>query len=507
MLITQPPVITYLLASMPVGIALIWLFSFFSDNDNKGGNRSKWIALITSAVSLLIALMLLLSFYQQGNEVAAGFQFVEKHAWIPTLNINYQVGVDGISIFFLPLSCLLFMAITIASWKRIHHMPQVYYSLLLLLQMATLGIFVAIDTILFILFWELTLIPIYFLIALWGKGPNRRYAATKYILLMMVGGIPLLFGFILLALGAQAGMPENGLVFDYQTLLKNPLPASQQTLIFFLLFIGFAFKTPLFPFHTWLPVLAMEGPVAIGAIMTGLKLGAYGLIRFTIPLAPDAAVTFHWLFAGLGVIGIIYGALMAMQQTNLRSMLAYSSISHIGLVVLSLASFDIQGIQGAIFQLLNFTFISGGLFLIVGFLHARTGTTEVVSLGGVATTMPMLATFFFIFGVASIGMPGTSGFPAEFMMLISSLKNHTGAGIAALFGVILGAGYLLTIFRRAFLGPVTSSIVAESKDLQRREMVVVITLLLLIVTLGVYPAIILDIMEPSTSQWVAFLHR
>ncbi len=494
----QPPMITYLLASLPIGIALMWLLSFGKDSKTNI-NKSRWIALLTSTVGLFISLMLLLGLVSAGS--SAGFQFVEKHAWIPTLNINYQVGVDGISIFFLPLTSLLFMAIIVASWKRIHLMPKVYYSLLLVLQMATLGIFVATDTILFMLFWELTLIPIYFLIALWGKGPNRRYAATKYILLMMVGGIPLLFGFILLALGS----PETGLVFDYVTLLENPLPASQQTLIFFLLFVGFAFKAPLFPFHTWLPVLAMEGPVAIGAIMTGLKLGAYGLIRFTIPLAPEAAINFHWLFAGLGVIGIVYGALMAMQQTNLRSMLAYSSISHIGLVILSLSSFDIQGVEGAVFQLLNFTFISGGLFIIVGFLHARTGTTEIISLGGVATTMPMLATFFFIFGIASIGMPGTSGFPAEFMMLISTLKSHTGAGLAALFGVILGAGYLLTIFRRAFLGPVTSPIVGEAKDLQRRETIVIIALMLLIFVLGIFPSLLLDVMHASVSDWVTRL--
>jgi NADH-quinone oxidoreductase subunit M len=308
---------------------------------------------------------------------------------------------------------------------------------------------------------------------------------------------------VLLALGSDMGV--NGLLFDYQTLLEKPLPVDQQTLIFFLLFVGFAFKTPLFPFHTWLPILTMEGPVAIGVIMTGLKLGAYGLIRFTIPLVPDAAAHFHWLLAGLGVVGIIYGALMAMQQTNLRTMLAYSSISHIGLVVLSIASYDVQGVQGAVFQLLNFTVIATGMFLITGFLHARTESTEVISLGGVSTTMPLLASFFFLFGIASIGIPGTSGFPAEFMMLISALKAHTGAGIAALFGMILGAAYFLNIFRKAFLGAVTNTVIAESKDLQRREVLIVITLLVFIVVVGIYPTIVLDYMEATVNQWVALI--
>jgi len=486
MTFSQPPLITLMLATMPIGMTLIWMAS--------GVNRARWIALLTSAAGLFVSLAMLLGF-EPSNPA---FQFVEKQPWIPTLNIQYQVGIDGISILFLPLTCLLFMAIIIGSWKRILLMPRVYYSLLLLLQMATLGIFTALDTILFMLFWELTLIPVYFLIALWGNRPNRRYAATKYTLLMMVGGIPLLFGFVLLALGN----PEGGLVFDIQTLLKTRLPVADQMLIFSLLFIGFAFKTPLFPLHTWLPVVAMEGPVAIGAIMTGLKLGAYGLLRFTIPLAPDAAVNFYWLFAGLGVIGIIYGALMAMQQTNLRSMLAYSSISHIGLVILSLASFDMQGVQGAIFQLLNFTIISGGLFLIAGFLHARTESTEIISLGGVANTMPLLATFFFLFGIASIGIPGTSGFPAEFMMLISTLHHHTGTGLAALFGVILGAGYFLTIFRRSFLGAVSSDVVAESKDLQRRELIIVVVFLIMIIAAGLYPAMVLDVLEITVGQWV-----
>ena len=485
----QLPLISLLLLLMLLGIVLIWTI--------KGDGKARMIALLISTVTLFVSLLIIAGF----DSSSGSFQFIEEHSWIPTLNIHYRVGVDGISLLFLPLTILLFMAIILASWKRIRLMPKLYYSLLLLLQGATLGIFVATDTILFMLFWELTLIPVYFLIALWGTGPNRRYAATKYILLMMVGGIPLLFGFVLLAIGSpESGF--SGLVFDYQTLLQHPLSETQQTLVFFLLFIGFAFKTPLFPFHTWLPVIAMEGPVAIGAIMTGLKLGAYGLIRFVIPLAPDAAVNFQWLFVGLGVIGIIYGALMAMQQTNLRSMLAYSSISHIGLVVLSIASFDVQGIQGAVFQLLNFTMISGGLFLLVGFLYSRTESTEILSLGGIASTMPLLATFFFLFGIASIGIPGTSGFPAEFMMLISSLKNHTGAGLAALLGVVLGASYFLTMFRKSFLGPVTNNVVAESKDLQRREAVIVIVFLVLIVAAGLYPAMVFNVLEATANQWV-----
>ena len=487
--VLQLPLISLLLGVLLLGVGVIWLF--------RDALKARWIALFASAASLLVSLLLVSAFDAQN----AAMQFVETHSWIPTLNIHYQVGVDGISILFLPLTSLVFMAMILASWKRIHFMPRVYYTLLLLLQTATLGIFVATDTILFMLFWELTLIPVYFLTALWGKGANRRYAATHYVLLMLVGGIPLLFAFVLLALG-MGGTNEATLTFDLASLRAHPLPLSQQTLIFFLLFIGFAFKTPLFPFHTWLPILSMEGPVAIGVIMTGFKLGAYGLIRFAIPLAPDIAMQYHWLFAGLGLLGVLYGALMALQQSNLRSMLAYSSMSHVGLVVLSLASFDIQGIQGAVFQLLNFTIISGGLFLLAGFLYARTHSTEAVNLGGIAVTMPLLTTFFFLFGIASIGIPGTSGFPAELMMLLSILKHHTGAGIAALMGIVLGAAYLLTSYRKSFLGPVTSNIVKEAKDLQYRESFIVAILLIFVFVIGLFPSLILDVMEVTLQAWL-----
>lgn len=214
-------------------------------------------------------------------------------------------------------------------------------------------------------------------------------------------------------------------------------------MVFLLLLAGFAVKTPVFPLHTWLPVVAMEGPVAVAALMTGLKLGAYGLIRFAVPLAPGAAQELHWLLAGLGVVGILYGALAAIAQTNLRRMLAYASISHVGLVLLGIASFSLQGVQGALFQLLNFTVVAGGLSLLTSFLHQRMGSTDLINLGGAGRSMPLLAAFFFVFALASLGVPGTTGFPAEFLILVSTLQSHTGAGLAALFGMVLGAAYVL----------------------------------------------------------------
>jgi NADH-quinone oxidoreductase subunit M len=490
-------IISLLLLSPIVGIFLLWT------SPNLYFVRS--VALITSLFCLLLSLMLLSGFDQ--NFHIDGFQFVERIAWIPSLNINYAVGVDGISILFLPLTSLLFFGVIVSSWTGIRTLPRLYYTFLLFLLFGILGVFVAIDTILFLLFWELTLAPIYFLISLWGIGPNRRYAAVKYTLFMLVGGVFLLFGFIILAMNAADGNVPAQLSFDYITLLHSPKSFEIQTTVFFLLLIGFGAKAPIFPFHTWLPTIAMEGPVSIAAIMTGLKLGAYGFIRFMVPLAPDAAMHYHWLLAGLGVVGILYGAIIAMNQSNLRRMLAYSSISHMGLVVLGIASFNIQGIQGSIFQLLNFSIIMGGLFLVTGFLHHRIGSTDTLSLGGVAHSMPLLTSFFLLFGLAGMGVPGTNGFVAEHLILLGALKSHTGAGLAALGCIVLTAAYFVNIYRTAFLGPIRREIVSDSLDLLPRELGLVLIMACLILFTGFYPSSIMDITQQATELWMSRLHQ
>ena len=323
--------------------------------------------------------------------------------------------------------------------------------------------------------------------------------------MMLTGGVPLLFGFLLLAFnhaGTASGGMTHALLFSYPELLVSPLPAELQTAVFFLLLLGFAVKAPIFPLHTWLPTVAMEGPASIAAIMTGLKLGVYGLIRFMVPLAPAAAQEFHWLLAGLGVIGILYGALLALIQTNLRPMLAFSSLSHVGLVLLGISAFTLQGIQGALFQLLNFTVVAGGIFLLSGFLHHRVGSTDVVSLGGVAQRMPLLTAGFFLFGLAAMGVPGSSGFPAEFLLILSALDSHTGAGLAALAGVVLGAACFLGAFRRAFLGPMHNSAVIETVDLRRRELAVMLVLGALILAGGLFPNAVLELTRLTSEGWI-----
>lgn len=489
------PLLSLLIITLPVGATLLWLWP--------DKNQARWIALITALVDLALSLMVFVQF----DPAVSGFQFIERGIWIKTLNAQYLLAVDGISVLFLPLTVMLFIGVIVSSWNSTVTMPRLYYTLLLLLESTTLGIFCALDGVLFFLFWELTLIPLYFLISFWGVGPNRRYAAVKYMLFMLAGGIPLLFAFILLAFNhaADAGGIPAGLTFDYLVWLQTPVAKDMQALLFMLLLLGFAVKIPVVPLHTWLPVVAMQGPASVVATLVGLKLGVYGLIRFVIPLAPEAAKEYAWLLAALGTIGVLYGAILAIAQTNLRRMLAYSSISHVGLVVLGVASLSQQGMQGAVFQLINFTVVAGGLFLITGLLHARTGSTDVISLGGVARSMPLLASFFLLFGLAAMGIPGTSGFPAEFMILYAAITSHTGAGLAALLAIILGAAYFISLYRQAFLGPVNNAVVAQAHDLQTRELIIICISAILILVAGFYPASVMDITEVTVKGWLSHL--
>ena len=457
---------------------------------------ARWTALATNLIVLIITIGMTIGF----DSSLIGFQYVEKSLWIQTLNIHYFLGVDGISVLFLPATALLFTAVILASWNSIQTLQRVYFALILILEATILGVFSSLDTIFFMLFWEGTLIPLYFLVSLWGVGANRRYAGMKYVLFMMGGGLPILFAFVLLAIQA-----DGTYIFDYTKLVEIAHDNQYQSIIFFLLLFGFGVKTPLFPLHTWMPLLAQEGhPVTI-AMLVGLKLGAYGLLRFVVPLAPDASSTFQGLMIGLGIIGVIYGGVAALSQTNIRRMLAFSSLSHVGMIVLGIATLSQQGIQGAVFQLLNLTMLAGGLFLLVGFLHQRIGSTDIISLGGVAKTMPLLTSFFFFLGLANMGVPGTATFPAEFLIIISALDSYAGVGLATLFGVILGAAYFLGIFRKAFLGECRSEIVADAVDLQKHELFVVFVMSLVVLAVGLYPQMILDTMGTATDAWIGLL--
>ena len=480
--------LSFLLLLLPLGAGITLLMP---------AREARWTALTINVIVFFVALFVAFNFDTKNPE----FQFVEKYEWISGLNVHYYLGVDGISVLFLPATSLLFCFVILSSWNGIQNIKNLYYALLLILEAAVLGVFMALDTVMFILFWEITLIPLYFLVSLWGSGANRRYAGMKYVLFMMGGGLPLLFAFVLLAVGEEG----SELVFNYVELVKIAKDNPYEPIIFFLLLFGFGVKTPLFPLHTWLPVMAQEGHPATVATIVGLKLGAYGLLRFVVPMAPTSAVTFQGLLIGLGIVGVIYGGVAAINQTNIRRMLAFSSLSHVGMVVIGIAAFTQQGIQGAVFQLLNLTLVAGGLFLLTGFLSQRVGSSDVVSLGGIAKSMPLLTSFFFFLALANIGVPGASTFPAEFLMIISALDTYTGVGLAALFGIVLSVVYMLGIFRKAFLGECRSDVIADAMDLKKREIIIVFSICLLVLFFGLFPQIILSVIALSATNWVALI--
>ncbi len=463
---------------------------------------AKTVALSAASLALLASVWLVHGF----NPGDGGLQFVEQHAWIPSLHIEYLLGVDGISLLFLPLTALLTLLAIATSWNSPAH-SRLYFILLLVLESATLGVFSALDLVLFFVFWQLTLPPLFFLIGLWGVGPLRRTAASKYLLVSLCGGLPLLLAFIILAVNHASQLNSvllTDLSFSFTVLLETPLPDNVQSIVFVLLLIGFAAKAPLVPFHTWLPQVAMASPAPITALLISLKLGLYGLVRFAMTLTPAAAVEYDWVLGIIGAITLIYGALLSLQQSNLRRLLAFASISHVGLVLIGIAALNMQGIQGALLHLLNFTLVAGVLMLMAGFLQQRLGSTDLQQLGGLALVMPKLTGFYFLFMLASLGMPGGSVFPADILLLLGALQAHPSLGITALAGAVLSAACLLGFSRRAFLGTAVEPRFYY-QDLRPRELGVLATALLLVLWGGLLPNSLLGINQLAAEAWLTRL--
>lgn len=482
------PLLSLLIFLPLLAAGVIWLLP---------AHLARQVAALSMVVSLTLGVAALVAYDPAG----ARFQLLEQGVWIASLNVFYRVGIDGIAVLFLPATALLFLGSLVACWNVVQEAPRLHYALLLLLEAATLDIFCALDTVLFFVFWEATLVPLYFLLGRWGVTAGAAAAATRYFLIMLGGGIPLLLAFVVLA--ASQAVPT----FDLTTLMTVPLPRATQMAVFLLCLVGFGVKVPLVPLHTWLPQFALAAPGSLTALLVGLKLGAFGLIRFAVPLAPEAAMDLHWLLAGLGTVAIIYGAVGMLAQTNMRVSLAYASICHVGLAVLGLASYTAQGAQGAVSLLLSFSVATGGAFLLLEFLRQRTGSNDIHALGGVAQSMPLLATGFLICGLAGVGMPGTSSFPGEFMLIIAALQTHTGAGMAALFGLSIAAGGFLALYRKAFFGPADKPEVAQASDLRPREWAVLIALIVMIVSIGIYPGPWIEIVRPAAEAWAAGLTR
>ena len=482
------PLLSFLIFLPVAGALALWLLP---------ARLARGLTALVMLAVLALASAVMLAFDPGGPR----FQLVERALWVASLDVHYQVGVDGLSVLFLPATALLFLGSLVACWNSVRAAAHLHYCLLLLLQGATLGIFCALDTVLFFVFWELTLLPIYLLLARWGATPGSARAAARYFLIRLAGGVPLLLAFVLLA-GSQ---PAAG--FDLPALLAAPLARPLQYAVFLLFLVGFGVKVPLVPLHTWLPEFALAAPGSLTALLVGLKLGAYGLVRFAVPLAPEAAQDLHWLLAGLGTLTLLYGAVGILAQSNLRVGLAYASICHVGLAVLGLASFSAQGVQGAVSLLLSFSVATGGALLLLEFLRQRTGSTDIHSLGGAAKTMPLLASGFLICGLAGVGMPGTSSFPGEFLLILAALHSHTGAGMAALFGLAIAAAGFLALYRKAFFGPVVRSEVRDAEDLRPREWAVLVILIFLVGAIGLYPQPWLEVVRPAAEAWAAGVVR
>ncbi len=485
------PILTCILFFPLVGAMLLWLLK---DEDTVRASTLT-IALVELALSVFVLFRFLPD--------SAAMQFAEHVPWMPALGVSYHLAVDGISVLFVGLTAFLTVLIVIYSWDTIRHQVKLYMMALLALETTTMGVFLSIDLILFFVFWELMLIPSYFLIKLWGGGAERHYAALKYVLYTLLGSVFMLVGIALLDLNYHQWATWHHMdltySFDLLELLAVPIPLSQQILIFWLLFLGFAFKAPLFPFHTWLPDALLEGPIGMAVVLAGLKLGTFGFIRFSIPLLPDASKsqTVVTVIMVLGLLAILYGAIMALIQSDFRRLLAFSSISHLGFVVIGLFALNYQGLQGSLLTMINLGFSTAGLFFIAGFLYSRQQSTELNVFGGMAKQTPLLASFFLLIGLASIGLPGTNGFVGEFLILLGAFKANWLYGGIAVTGVIFSAAYFFWYYERAMLGPVSKAVKDSLLDLHPREMIIASALSVMILWIGLYPAPFLRMMNGS----------
>ncbi|TAK04524.1 MAG: NADH-quinone oxidoreductase subunit M [Candidatus Manganitrophaceae bacterium] len=484
------PLLTLLLLLPAIGALAIALL--------KDENRMRMTALITSSVVFLLSL-LLPALFERGT---ANMQFVEELNWIRPLGAAYHVGVDGISIFLVTLTTFLMVLLVLFSWKGIENYLKQYLICLLVIETTVVGVFVAVDLLLFFLFWEIMLIPMYFLIKIWG-GSNRDYASLKFVLYTLAGSVMMLVGFVILYLNyhdyALAQNLSQTYSFSILDLLKAPISETKQNIVFLLLFFGFAFKVPMFPFHTWLPDAHVEAPTAGSVLLAGvlLKMGTYGFVRFSLPLLPDASANFVPMMTILSVIGIVYGALLALAQDDIKKLIAYSSISHLGFVVLGIFALNRAGIQGGMIQMLNHGISTAGLFLVVGFLYERRHTRAITEYGGLGKRLPIFAAFYLMISLSSMAFPGTNGFVGELLILVGAAKLDWRLAVTAILGVLLGAAYLLWLYQRVMMGEITNPKNEKIPDLDRREIGICVALAVMIFWVGVFPMPFLKVMDGS----------
>jgi NADH-quinone oxidoreductase subunit M len=450
------------------------------------------VALVTSIVTFLISLVLWARF----DATKAGFQFEEKMDWVPALGIGYHMGIDGISLFFVLLATLLTPICILASWESVHVRVKEYMVAFLVLETFMVGMFCALDLALFYVFFEGVLIPMFLIIGVWG-GKRRVYAAFKFFLYTFLGSVLMLLAII--AIYWQAGTSDLPTIME-----KLQLPFQWQFWLWLAFFASFAVKVPMWPVHTWLPDAHVEAPTAGSVILAGvlLKLGGYGFIRYSVTLFPEATQYFAPLIFSLSVVAVIYTSLVALVQEDMKKLIAYSSVAHMGLVTIGIYVMNMQGMQGSIFQMLSHGIVSAALFLCVGVVYDRMHTREIAAYGGLVHRMPRYAFVFMFFTLASVGLPGLSGFVGEFLVLIGAFKANTWVAFGAATGLILGAAYALWLYRKIIFGELTKDSLKAILDMNRREVAVFLPLVLIVLWMGIYPNSFLDPMAPAVDKLI-----
>ena len=482
-----------LLTFLPLVGALIIML--VRGDDATVASNARWAALWTSLIVFALSLILWFQF----DKSTADFQFQERVEWLGDFGVSYHLGVDGISVLFVLLSTLLTPLCILASWESVQSRVREYMVAFLVLETMMIGMFVSLDMLLFYIFFEGVLIPMFLIIGIWG-GARRVYAAYKFFLYTFAGSVLMLLAIIALWYGAGTT--------DIPDLLAWDVPASWQHLIFLAFFASFAVKVPMWPVHTWLPDAHVEAPTAGSVILAGvlLKMGGYGFIRFSMPMLPEASADFAPLIFALSVIAVVYTSLVALAQTDMKKLIAYSSVAHMGIVTIGVFTFNQQGIEGALFQMLSHGVVSGALFLCVGVLYDREHTREIARYGGVAKILPAYALVFMLFTMASVALPGTAGFPGEFLVIVGAWAVSPWLALGAGLGMILGAAYMLLLFRRVAFGKITRDNLRAMLDLSPREHAVFAPLIALTLWMGISPQSFTQFFEASVAQLVTQHH-
>ncbi|MEN9713088.1 MAG: hypothetical protein RLY90_1349 [Pseudomonadota bacterium] len=463
------------------------LLAFGKDEQAKA---VRWFALIGSMVSFLVTLPL----YSRFELGTSAMQFVENTPWIDRFNVFYHLGLDGLSLWFVLLTAFITVIVVIAGWEVITERVNQYMGAFLILSGLMIGVFSALDGMLFYVFFEATLIPMYLIIGIWG-GPNKIYAAFKFFLYTLLGSLLMLIALIYL-------YAQSGGSFDLATWHQLPLPANAQTLLFFAFFAAFAVKVPMWPVHTWLPDVHVEAPTGGSAVLAAimLKLGAYGFLRFSLPIAPDASHEYAGFMIALSLVAVIYVGLVAMVQEDMKKLVAYSSVAHMGFVTLGFFIFSDIGVSGALVQMISHGFVSGAMFLSIGVLYDRMHSRAISSYGGVVNTMPKFAAFALLFAMANCGLPGTAGFVGEWMVILGAIQYNFFIGLAAATALIFGAAYTLWMVKRVYLGPVANDHVKELTDINNREYLMLALLAIAVLAMGLYPKPFTDVMDASVAD-------